>query len=155
MHDAMNQVAKLLRRQPRASAALGFGAAGAAVAMLWWSPVILHARGLAPFLLFIVTPGVSAAVTGWGLGKPLLDSAGVYRPRKAALRGAVIGSLALLLFAPLFATLYVLSQPATEALGHSWPSFPRACRKRARSLVACGADGCSGGFGAKSLGNKR
>jgi hypothetical protein len=114
MHDAMNQVAKLLRRQPRASAALGFGAVGAAVAMLWWSPVILHARGLAPFLLFIVTPGVSAAVTGWGLGKPLLDSAGVYRPRKAALRGAVIGSLALLLFAPLFATLYVLSQPATE-----------------------------------------
>ena len=44
----------------------------------------------------------------------MLDSAGVYRPRKAALRGAVIGSLALLLFAPLFAILYVLSQPATE-----------------------------------------
>jgi hypothetical protein len=82
--------------------------------MLWWSPVIIHARGLTPFLLFIVTPGVSAAVTGWSLGKPLLDSPRVCGPRKAALRGAVIGSIAMLLFAPLFATLYVLSQPAIE-----------------------------------------
>ena len=138
----MNQVAKLLRRQPRASAALGFGAAGAAVAMLWWTPVILHARGLAPFLLFIIPPGVSAAVTGWGLGKPLLDA-----PR------VVIGSLALLLFAPLFATLYVLNQPATEHWDILGLAFPRACRQCARCLVACGAGRCSGGFGAKPLGD--
>jgi hypothetical protein len=34
--------------------------------------------------------------------------------RSAAVRGAGIGTLALLLFAPLFSTLYVLTQPATE-----------------------------------------
>ena len=68
----------------------------------------------APVVLFIGTPGVSAAVAGWALGKPLLDFTRVCRPRRAALRGAAISSLALLLFAPLFATVYVLTQPATE-----------------------------------------
>ena len=96
------------------SAAFGFGAAGTALSILWWGPLIFHARGVLPFVLFIVSPGVSAAVAGWALGKPLLDSARVCRPRSAALRGTAIGSLALLLFAPLFATLYVLTQPATE-----------------------------------------
>ena len=67
-----------------------------------------------PFVLFIGTPGVSAAITGWALGKWLFDSARVCRPSSTALRGAVIGSLALLLYAPLFATVYVLTQPATE-----------------------------------------
>jgi hypothetical protein len=110
----MHQVATLLRQWPRTSAALGFGAAGTALSMLWWSPVIFQARGVLPFVLFIGTPGVSAAVAGWALGKPLLDSTRVCRPRSAALRGAVISSLALLLFAPLFATVYVLTQPATE-----------------------------------------
>jgi hypothetical protein len=77
-------------------------------------PLIFQAQGMRPFVLFIGTPGVSAAIVGWALGKWLLDSARVCRPRTAALRGAVIGSLALLLFAPLFATVYVLTQPATE-----------------------------------------
>ena len=84
------------------------------MSLLWWSPVIFHARGMTPFLLFIVSPGVSAAVSGWALGKPLLDPTRKLGPRSAAIRGAVIGTLALLLFAPLFASLYVLSQPATE-----------------------------------------
>jgi hypothetical protein len=110
----MDQVTIFLRRWPRASAGFGFGIAGTALAVLWWAPVIFHARGMLPFVLFIVLPGVSAAVAGWTLGKPLLDSARVCSPRGAALRGAVIGSLALLLFAPLFATLYVWTQPATE-----------------------------------------
>ena len=57
--------------------------------------------------------GVSAAC-GWALGKPLLDPARVCGARSAAIRGAGIGTLALLLFAPLFSTLYVLTQPATE-----------------------------------------
>jgi hypothetical protein len=110
----MHQVATLLRRWPRTSAAFGFGAAGTALCLLLWGPLIFQARGVRPFVLFIGTPGVSAAVAGWALGKWLLDSARVCRPRTAALRGAVIGSLALLLFAPLFATIYVLTQPATE-----------------------------------------
>ena len=110
----MHQVATLLRRWPRTSTALGFGAAGTALSLLLWGPLIFQAQGVRPFVLFIGTPGVSAAVAGWALGKWLLDSARVCRPRTAALRGAVIGSLALLLFAPLFATVYVLTQPATE-----------------------------------------
>jgi small-conductance mechanosensitive channel len=111
---AMHQVTTFLRRWPRTSAALGFGAAGAALSMVWWSPVIFQARGVLPFVLFIGTPGVSAAIAGWALGKPLLNSARADRQRSAALRGMAIASLALLLFAPLFATLYVLTQPATE-----------------------------------------
>ena len=111
---AMHQVATLLRRWPRTSAALGFGAAGTAFSILWWSPVIFHARGVLPFVLFIGTPGLSAAIAGWALGKPLLDSVEVCRPRSAALRGMAIASVALLLFAPLFATLYVWTQPSTE-----------------------------------------
>lgn len=110
----MHQVATVLRRWPRASAALGFGAAGTVLSLLLWSPLIFQARGVLPFVLFIGTPGVSAAVAGWALGKWLLNSARVCRPRSAALRGAVIASLALLLFAPLFATVYVLTEPATE-----------------------------------------
>jgi hypothetical protein len=110
----MHQVATVLRRWPRALAALGFGAAGTTLSLLLWSPLIFQARGVLPFVLFIGTPGVSAAVAGWALGKWLLNSARVCRPRSAALRGAVIASLALLLFAPLFATVYVLTQPATE-----------------------------------------
>ncbi len=110
----MHQVATFLRGWPRTSAAFGFGVAGTALSILWWSPVVLQARGVLPFVLFIGTPGVSAAVAGWALGKPLFDSARVCRPRRAALRGMAISSMALLLFAPLFATLYVLTQPATE-----------------------------------------
>jgi len=110
----MHQVATLLRRCPRASAALGFGTAGTALSLLLWGPLIFQAQSVRPFVLFIGTPGVSAVVSGWVLGKWLLDSTRVCRPRTAALRGAVIGSLALLLFAPLFAIVYVLTQPATE-----------------------------------------
>jgi hypothetical protein len=111
---AMHQVATLLRRWPRASAALGFGAAGTAFSALVWGPVIFHARVTLPFVLFIILPGVSAVVAGWTLGKPLFDPARVCRPRSAALRGALISSVALLLFAPLFATVYVWTQSATE-----------------------------------------
>jgi hypothetical protein len=102
------------QRWPRASAALAFGAAGTALAILWWTPVIFHARGSLPFVLFIVSPAISAAFAGGALGKWLLKSAEVRRPTSAMLRGAVIGSLAILLFAPLFATLYVWTQPMTE-----------------------------------------
>jgi hypothetical protein len=96
------------------SASLGFGAAGTALSVLWWSPVIFDARSARPFVLFIVLPGVSATIAGWALGKSLLDPARVSRPGIAALRGAAIASVALLLFAPLFATLYVWTSPPTE-----------------------------------------
>jgi hypothetical protein len=110
----MHQVTTFLRRWPRTSAALGFGAAGTALSILWWSPVIFQAQTVLPFVLFIGTPGFSAAVAGLAFGKPLFDDARVCRPRSAALRGAVIASFALLLFAPLFATLYIWTQRVTE-----------------------------------------
>jgi hypothetical protein len=91
---------------------LAFGITGTALSVTWWSPVIFHARGALPFVLFIGTPGIAAAVSGWILGKPLFDPA--RNPRRAALRGAAISSLALLLFAPLFASVYVWTQPTFE-----------------------------------------
>lgn len=84
------------------------------MSILWWSPVTFQGRGVLPFVLFIGTPGISAALAGWILGKPLLDPMRMSSPRNAAIRGAAIASFALLLFAPLFATLYVWTQPVTE-----------------------------------------
>jgi hypothetical protein len=89
LDKTVHKVATLLRRWPRTSAALGFGAAGTVLSILWWSPVIFDAEGMLPFMLFIVSPGVSAAVAGWTLGKSLLDSARICRPRSAALRQRV------------------------------------------------------------------
>ena len=110
----VHQVAAFMRQWPRMSAALVFGATGTALSILWWSPVIFQTRAVLPVVLFIGTPGVSAAVVGGILGKPLLDPARVRNSINAALRGAAIASLALLLFAPLFATLYVLTQAPHE-----------------------------------------
>jgi hypothetical protein len=85
-----------------------------ALSALWWTPVIFQARNVLPFVLFIGVPGISAAVAGSLFGKPLLISARTRSARVAALRGVAIASFALLLFAPLFATIYVLTAPANE-----------------------------------------
>ena len=69
---------------------------------------------MTPFVLFIVSPGLSATVVGWALGKPLLENAQAYDSKRSAIRGAVVGSAALMLFAPLFAVLYVLTEPPGE-----------------------------------------
>src|SRR3974390_66132 len=110
----VHQVATSMRQWPRTSAALVFGATGTALSILWWSPIIFQTRAVLPFVLFIGTPGVSAAVVGGILGKPLLDPARVRSSINAALRGAAIAALPLLLFAPMFATLYVLTQAPYE-----------------------------------------
>jgi len=94
---------------------LSFGIAGTMLSVLWWIPVIFHAAGALPVLLFIGLPGISAALAGWAFGKPLIDSA--HRPGIAALRGTAIGSAALVLFAPIFATVYVWTSPPTEHWG--------------------------------------
>jgi hypothetical protein len=109
----MHQAAALLKRWPRASAAIGFGMAAAAYSALLWGQRIFPAKDALLFALFIGVPGVSAAVAGWILGVPLLDKTRCTSLR-AALRGAAIGSVALLLFAPLFAIVYVWTEPATE-----------------------------------------
>ena len=50
----------------------------------------------------------------WIMGKPIFDPARVSRPGIVALRGALIATVALLFFAPLFATVYVWTEPTTE-----------------------------------------
>jgi hypothetical protein len=110
----MAQPTNVLRGWPRTSAALAFGAAGIALSTLWWSPVIFKAQGPLPFVLFIGVPGISAAIAGWAFGKPLFDPIRVSGPRIAALRGAAIASVALVLFAPLFATAYIWTSPPNE-----------------------------------------
>jgi hypothetical protein len=103
-----------MKSWPRTSAALGFAAAGILLSVLWWSPFIFQARSSLPYLLFIGVPGVSAALAGLALGAPLFDPMRVRSPATAALRGAAIASAALLLFAPLFSTLYIWTSPPTE-----------------------------------------
>ncbi|MEJ2377604.1 MAG: hypothetical protein P8Y71_20170, partial [Pseudolabrys sp.] len=95
------------------SPAIGFGMAAAAYCALLWGPRIFPARDAFLFALFIGVPGLSAAVAGSILGGPLLDKTRCTSVR-AALRGAAIGFVALLLFAPLFAIIYVWTEPATE-----------------------------------------
>jgi len=109
----MHQVATLLKRWPHASPAIGFGMAAAAYSALLWGPRIFPAKDALLFTLFIGVPVVSAAVAGWILGGPLLDKTRCTSLR-AAFRGAAVGSVALLLFAPLFATIYAWTEPATE-----------------------------------------
>ena len=103
-----------IRQQPRLLLAAIFGGAGIFAATLWWAPVIFHARGSVTFSLFILLPGASAAISASLIGKPLLDFESARLIRRPALRGALIGTLGLILFAPLFSTLYVLTEPATE-----------------------------------------
>src|SRR5450759_13882 len=86
----MRKVSAFLRRWPRVSAALGFGTAGIALSTLWWSPVIFQAQSALPYALFIILPGVSAAIAGCVLGKPLLDASQVLRPGIEALRGRLL-----------------------------------------------------------------
>jgi hypothetical protein len=58
--------------------------------------------------------GFLPRIAGWLFGKPLLDLSPSPGPRIAALRGAAIASAALMLFAPLFATVYIWTSPPNE-----------------------------------------
>jgi hypothetical protein len=126
-------VLRALRQQPRLGLAVVFGLAGIFVATLWWSPVIFHAKGATTFGLFIVLPGVCAAIAAGLIGSPLLDG-GAARGirRRPAIRGAAIGSLALVLFAPLFSLFYVLTEPSTE----HWNVFSLAVLVLVAAMVA-------------------
>jgi hypothetical protein len=109
----MHRITTMLKSWPRASAAIVSGMVAITYSALLWGPLIFPANDAIMFTLFVGVPGVSATVAGWLLGRPLLDKT-LCTSAGAALRGAAIGSVALLIFAPLFATIYVWTEPATE-----------------------------------------
>jgi hypothetical protein len=107
--NGTQKIAAALRRYPRLSSALAFGAAGGLLSTAWWTPLIFRG-GLLEWNLFIGTPALAAMFAASLLGRPLLTGrSGI---KRAALRGVLIGSVALLLFAPLFSGAYVYTQPA-------------------------------------------
>jgi uncharacterized BrkB/YihY/UPF0761 family membrane protein len=77
----------------------------------WFGPVLAGSRNPVSFLLFLGFPGLAAAVAGALLGQPLVAPS---RPRRgwwAARRGAAIATVALMLFAPTFATVIKWTEP--------------------------------------------
>ena len=101
-------VTTTLRGRPRLCSALAFGSAGGLLSIAWWSPVIF-AAGLREWALFVGAPATAAMIAGILFGRLLLSAPAVTR---AALCGVLIGSVALLLFAPLFSAIYVFTHSA-------------------------------------------
>lgn len=90
---------------------LAFGLAGVLTSGAWFGPVLAGSRNPVSFLLFLGLPGLAAAVAGALLGRPLVAPS---RPRSgwwAARRGAAIATVALMLFAPMFATVIKWTEP--------------------------------------------
>jgi hypothetical protein len=104
------------RLGPRATAALVFGAAGMLLPIAWLGPVLVRTQGGAIWGLYVVLPGVAAAAAGGLLGRPLAVPGGAGDASSAALRGAGIGALALLLFAPLYAAGLRLAEPGWSSM---------------------------------------
>jgi hypothetical protein len=103
---------------PRTAAALAFGAAGMLLPAAWFAPVLLRAHDAASWALYVALPGAAGAAAGALLGRTLATPGGVGDGASAALRGAGVGALALLLFAPLFAAGVKWSEPGwTSVLG--------------------------------------
>lgn len=100
--------------QPRLFVAAAFGVAGTLVSCLWFLPSVLRNRDPTALVLYVVLPGLAAAASAAMLGTPLLDPA--RGPGFAALRGGAIASVALLLYAPLFATLFALTTPGRATI---------------------------------------
>lgn len=100
--------------------AMAFGFAGLLVSTPWFLLVIARSRNPVSFLLFLGLPGIAAAVAGALLGRPLVAPS----PRSgwwAAGRGAAIATVALLLFAPMFATVIKWTEPGwTSVVGLSF-----------------------------------
>lgn len=106
----MSRLSDLSKRWPRSGAAVAFGLAGMVLPALWYLPLTIHGRNpVLHTLLFVGLPGVAAAIAGGALGRPLLVPAPQATGGRAALRGAVIASVALLIFAPLFAAFFTLT----------------------------------------------
>jgi len=99
---------------------LAFGLAGVLTSGAWFGPVLAGSRNPVSFLLFLGLPGLAAAVAGALLGRPLVAPS---RPRSgwwAARRGAGIATVALMLFAPMFATVIKWTEPGWPAPALAW-----------------------------------
>ncbi len=108
----------LVRRWPRVAAAVSFGAVGSFLPAAWFLPSVLSRRDGVALILFIVLPGLAAAVSGTLTGIALCDPARSISQVDAALRGAVVATLALVIFAPTFAVFFAYTAPGqTNVLG--------------------------------------
>jgi len=89
------------------------------LAAAWFLTSIIHGGGdRVALLLYLGLPGLSGSLAGAAFGRPLLEPSGPGRDGPAALRGAAIATAALLLFAPLFAIVFKLTQPGqTNVIG--------------------------------------
>ncbi len=107
----MRWAAGFIRRWPRSAAAVCFGCVGTAVTGAWFLPSVLSRRDAVAFVLYMAAPGAAAALAGALAGAPLCDPSRPGGPGRAALRGAAVATLALLIFAPVFATLFAWTTP--------------------------------------------
>ena len=105
-----------MRRRPRLTSAVGFGAAGAAVAAAWFLPSVLRNRDGVALVLYVVAPGVAAALAGVLAGTAFVDPARTGSPGRATLRGAAVASLALVIFAPMYALLFTWTAPGRASV---------------------------------------
>ncbi len=80
--------------------------AGCAVSSLWFLPAVLARRDVIGFPLFVAAAGAASAVAGALGGAALCDRHKTPATRHAVFRGVGIATLALGLFAPLFAVLH-------------------------------------------------
>jgi hypothetical protein len=79
---------------------------------------VLSRRDGVALLLFVVVPGAAAAFAGALAGAPLCDPARTISQRHAVVRGVAVATLALAIFAPMFAAVFACTAPGrTNVLG--------------------------------------
>ncbi len=101
-----------LTHWPRTVAALAFGLAGLVLPAAWFLPATLHAKSpVYHTLLFVGVPGAAAAIAGAALGGAILRPAPRAGPGRAALRGALVATVALALYCLLFSVALALTEP--------------------------------------------
>jgi hypothetical protein len=107
------------RLPPRLLAGLAFGAAGMLLTALWFLPVLVRGHGdVVSWLLYVGLPGMAAAIAGAVLGHPLVRPSPPGGDGAAVLRGVAIATVALILFAPLYAWVLKWTEPGwTSVIG--------------------------------------
>lgn len=103
---------------PRLLAAFVFGSAALVLTGLWFGPVLVRRADAVSWLLYVGLPGIAAAIAGAVLGRPLVQPRDPAAEGAALLRGAGIAVVALLLFAPLYASVVKVTEPGwTSVVG--------------------------------------